>query len=78
MSPSRSTPAPTSPSASGSRALRSPSLIALTAAPTSSGIVTVITIASHAKTSDQITVRRYGRRNPNNRFRVAIALDYTK
>ena len=53
-------------------------LIASTALPISSGIITVITIASQANTSDQITVRRYGRRNPNNRFRVAMALDYTK
>ena len=51
-------------------ASRSPSLIASTAAPISSGTTTVITIAAQAKASDQITVRRYGRRKPSNRRKV--------
>ena len=54
------------------------SSIALTAAPTSSGIRTVIPIATQAKTSDQITVRRYGRRKPSSRRKVRIHIDYTK
>ncbi len=54
------------------------SSIAFTVLPTSHGIATVITIATEAKTSDPITARRYGRRNPSSRLKVVTAADYTK
>jgi hypothetical protein len=75
VSPRRRIPAPVIARTSGSTASRSvvPSpvmSIASTVWPTSQGIATVIAIAPQANTSDQITVRRYGRRNPSNRQNV--------
>ncbi len=72
MSPSRRNPAPTIASARGSRRELSLSLIASTASPISSGIRIVIPIASQAKTSEPITWRRYGRKKPSKRRKVAM------
>ena len=54
------------------------SLIASIVLPISSGIRIVIPIASQAKTSEPITVRRYGRKNPSKRRKVGPRFHYTK
>ena len=59
------------PSASHVRWLPpSPSSIAFTASPISSGIATVITIAPSARPSEAATAGRYGRRKPRRRVNV--------